>query len=704
MSFLAPLFLIGAAAIALPVIFHLIRRTTRDRKIFSSLMFLLASPPRLTRRSRLEHLLLLALRCLVLCLLALGFSRPFLKKTVSDDHPTSESRRIAVLVDTSASMRRANLWADAREKARSVLRGAAPEDRVALLTFDRQLIPLVTFEQWNASPAGERAELAVQKLSELSPGWSGTRLGNALIGAAEMLADTSGKTPAGPARIVLITDLQEGSRLEALQGYEWPKDVELSVEEVKPRHAGNAALQLAGDAADSDTHPAGAVRVRVSNSADAKREQFKVGWLRSDGNGYLGAPTSVYVPPGQSRIVSLPAAAPAQAATLRVGLQGDDEDFDNTIYVLPPETARSSVLYFGGETDQDPKQPLYFLERAFQETRLQAVEVLARAPAAPLATAEAQAATLVVVADALPEERIRLLREQLNGGKTLLVLLKSPDVAATLAGLLQIDRLNVEEVRPGSYAMLAEIDFRHPLFAPFADPRYSDFSKIHFWKYRRLDPAAIPGARAVAKFDSGDAAVLETTVGRGHLLVFTSGWQPDDSQLALSTKFVPLLYALLEESGATAALPAQYHVGDTVPLGTLGREAGASAIVRAPDGSELKLDAGETNFSQTMLPGVYTVASAQPPKRFAVNLDAAESRTAPLPADELERLGAPVARVTPAVATEPARKVRLQNAELENRQKLWRWFLVATLAVLLFETWLAGRTARRVSAPEGATT
>jgi hypothetical protein len=270
--------------------------------------------------------------------------------------------------------------------------------------------------------------------------------------------------------------------------------------------------------------------------------------------------------------------------------------------------------------------------------------------------------------------------------------------------LLQLERLNVEEVRPNGYAMLAEIDFRHPLFAPFADPRYSDFTKIHFWKYRRLETAAIPGARAIAKFDSGDPAILETSVGRGHLLVFTSGWQPDDSQLAVSSKFVPLLYALLEESGAAEGVAAQYHVGDAVPLAMLGADNTAAVAIRAPDGSELKLAAGETNFSQTMTPGIYTMASTQPPKRFAVNLDAAESRTAPLPADELERYGAPIARTTPAVANEAASKIRLQNAELENRQKLWRWFLVATLAVLLFETWLAGRTARRLSVPEGATT
>src|SRR5882762_10297598 len=116
MSFLAPLFLAGAAAIALPVLFHLIRRTTQEKTVFSSLMFLMPSPPRLTRRSRLEHILLLALRCLVLCLLALGFARPFIKKAISDDAPSAGAKRIVILVDTSASMRRANLWSDARDK------------------------------------------------------------------------------------------------------------------------------------------------------------------------------------------------------------------------------------------------------------------------------------------------------------------------------------------------------------------------------------------------------------------------------------------------------------------------------------------------------------------------------------------------------------------------------------------------------------
>ncbi len=59
MSFLTPLFLLGGLAIAGPILFHLIRRNTRERFTFSSLMFLRPEPPRLTRKSRLEDILLL---------------------------------------------------------------------------------------------------------------------------------------------------------------------------------------------------------------------------------------------------------------------------------------------------------------------------------------------------------------------------------------------------------------------------------------------------------------------------------------------------------------------------------------------------------------------------------------------------------------------------------------------------------------------
>lgn len=72
-----------------------------------------------------------------------------------------------------------------------------------------------------------------------------------------------------------------------------------------------------------------------------------------------------------------------------------------------------------------------------------------------------------------------------------------------------------------------------------------------------------------------------------------------------------------------------------------------------------------------------------------------ESRTAPLSSDDLEQMGVPIARPNADVTALAENKTLLQGIEAENRQKLWRWFIAATLAVLLFETALAGWTARR---------
>jgi hypothetical protein len=406
----------------------------------------------------------------------------------------------------------------------------------------------------------------------------------------------------------------------------------------------------------------------------------------------------MYVPPGQSRIVPVP--VPATAGALdHIILQGDEEGFDNTVFVLPPEQTSQTVLYLGVDPENNTKEPLYFLQRAFQKTRRQTVRVLARPPTQPLSPEEMKSAALSIVTSGLSGETTRALREQTAIGKTVLMVLDGPATEATLARLLGLERLESGEGRVTSYAMLAEIDFRHPLLAPFADPRYSDFTKIHFWKYRKLDAAAIAGARILAKFDNGDPAIMEAPVGRGRVFVLTSGWRPQESQLALSTKFVPLLYSLLDQSGGSPPVAAQYLVGDQVSLALfVGAEHGPLAI-RTPDGKELNFAVGETNFSQTMTPGIYTIVSVQPPKRFAVNLDPAESRTTPLGADELERLGVPLSSQVPSAVRQTARQTRLQNAELENRQKLWRTLLLVALTMLLLETWLAGRTARRASAP-----
>ena len=148
MSFLTPWFLIGAAAIAGPILFHLIRRIARERMTFSSLMFLNPTPPKVTRRRKLEHLWLLLLRCLCLLLLAAGFARPFFSNNNATPVSPDEGRQLIVLVDTSASMRREGLWNKASALAGKYLEKTSPADQVAVLTFDRQPQTLVNFGEW----------------------------------------------------------------------------------------------------------------------------------------------------------------------------------------------------------------------------------------------------------------------------------------------------------------------------------------------------------------------------------------------------------------------------------------------------------------------------------------------------------------------------------------------------------------------------
>ncbi|MEO5959078.1 MAG: BatA domain-containing protein, partial [Opitutaceae bacterium] len=552
MNFLAPLFLIGGAALALPVIYHLIRRTTRERTVFSSLMFLLPSPPRISKRHRLQHILLLILRCLALALLALGFARPFFRQTPLDDPTSAQPKRIVVLLDASASMRRDGLWDAGRERVDAILRKAGPADQVALFTFDRQATALVPFDEWNRTAASDRVAFAGSRLTAAKPGWGGTHLGNALITAAETLAEADAKAVPGPRQVILVSDMQAGSRLDALQAYEWPKGVELLLENVKARNPTNAGLQLVADSSEATAARAtdATMRVRVSNSADAKREQFKVGWARSQGAGdFVGTPINVYVPPGQSRVIVLPVPK-GEAPPERIVLRDDDDDFDNSVYTIPPVRQQVKVLWLGGDKRDDVQAPLYFLESALADTPSFATQVTARAASAPLLPEDVRAASAIFVSEALTPATATALREQALAGKTLVFVPKGPDSAATLGAVLGREGLRIEEARPTNYAMFAEIDFQHPLFAPFADPRFSDFTKIHFWKYRKIDPTAIPDARVIAKFDSGDPALMEVPLGKGRVFVLTSGWHPEDSQFARSSKFVPLLWSLLELSGA----------------------------------------------------------------------------------------------------------------------------------------------------------
>ena len=81
-------------------------------------------------------------------------------------------------------------------------------------------------------------------------------------------------------------------------------------------------------------------------------------------------------------------ALPTNVIGERLVLTGDDDDFDNTVYVLQPRPEHVSVLFAGDEAENDSTQPFFYLERAFQPTPREVVEVAARTSSAELSPAD----------------------------------------------------------------------------------------------------------------------------------------------------------------------------------------------------------------------------------------------------------------------------------------------------------------------------
>jgi hypothetical protein len=168
------------------------------------------------------------------------------------------------------------------------------------------------------------------------------------------------------------------------------------------------------------------------------------------------------------------------------------------------------------------------------------------------------------------------------------------------------------------------------------------------------------------------------------VVVFTSSWRPVDGQLALSSKFVPLLHALLEQSSDIPVTKAQYVVGDSIPL----HSTNANTTVRKPDGAAMPIAVGTTAFEADQ-PGIYEVTPGN--RRYVVNLSPEESQLAPLPLDRFRALGVPLQAPVVDPTTLARRAAAAQAIDLENRQKAWRWLIAAALAVLLIEILIAGK-------------
>ena len=689
-SLLFPWFLAGAFAIALPIALHFLRRSPRGRTEFSSLMFVPTSPPTLTRKNRLDDWFLLLLRALALLLLAIAFARPFFRSSDTLDQVAASNRRVAILVDRSASMRRANLWERAVEEAERAATRASAEADVAVYVYDDSVEVVVPFAETTGPQAAAAHVTGLkQQLLDSGPTWGATDVSAALASVADtMLAWQDRQRSQTALQIILISDLQEGSQQERLQAYEWPSQIPVEVRSVAPNIATNAGIQLLSS--EEDLNSGQEQRVRVINQRNSAKEQFQLRWWTGDQP--TGEPLSIYVPPGESRIVLMPKPAP-ETVVDRLAITGDDCDFDNNQFLIPSEQRSVTVLYSGQGTLQDTKQMAYFLNLAMIDSHRRRLRMHLQPATEDAPLAIDSDTGLVVISRVLSAQQVKQLHTYTADGGTLLFVIPDARAAETLSALLEDPTVRLEEAS-GDYAMLGQIDFEHPLFTSFVGARYNDFTKIRFQHHRRILDGTSENADVIARFDTGDPALVVQRRGTGRLVVLASGWHPADSQLALSTKFIPFLEGLLDNSKNVSRTPVNWQIHDAVPLDGF-------ATVENPEGEEITLDSEATHFNATLVPGIYRARLNDQTRHWSVNLAPSESRTAALDPSALEQYGVQLG-VTASRDTELQRARQLRRTEMESNQKVWRWAIVTAFCLLILEAWVASKPKPETS-PLGST-
>src|SRR5918996_4583953 len=97
MSFLTPLFLVGLAGLAIPIVLHLIQKERKNVVQFPSLMFLRQIPYQSVRRRRIRHWLLLMMRLAALALIVFAFARPFFRGAEPPVSAAGGAREVVIL-------------------------------------------------------------------------------------------------------------------------------------------------------------------------------------------------------------------------------------------------------------------------------------------------------------------------------------------------------------------------------------------------------------------------------------------------------------------------------------------------------------------------------------------------------------------------------------------------------------------------------
>ena len=749
MSLLTPLYALAALGILAPIIFHLVRKRPKDIQEFSSVLFLDSNPPKFSNRSHLDNIWLLLLRIAAFSLLAFAFTRPFWKNPIESGDQANVPVERLLLIDTSASMQREGVWEQAIAHAKKVIADSKPGDRVSIYSLDESLTAvfnagqLKTGQSKNGQPSEQTSvssnPLALAAIDTLKPTWLRSDIGKALTQATELIeqhksdqsnsseADISDSTHLSEINeVFLISDFPRDGTLENFQSGSWPENVSLVPLRCTPRQDGNAyANILPIDETSANTVSDQEVRVMLANSELSQTDRLSIRWLDADGKTILNTTSEHSVPPGQQQIVRIPIPVPTSNTNLKsvssswiLELSGDSQPFDNRCY-YSPAIATNIEVGFIDRVPPNAENSLWFfakrvpLSRVFETVQWRLFE-----PSNALDSSDTKTIRWWVASDALTLPQASTLTPFLQGGGHLLWVWDHPeetvanqaaDLHAVKRQILQswfsdsinpkdappeLEKLEITEAGTKSFALLENIQLNHPVFSSFADPKFNDFSKVRFWHHRVISNLDNSSWNVLARFDDGSPAMMERGIGKGKVTILTSGWQTNDSQLALSSKFVPILAGLFEQAypskrpperfAGNAYIPGESENGLVTPSGRTHRFENTSPFQLNELGFyniEDKMDA------QVQSNGVASNTAEVPKQFLAVNIAKSEHRIDPLETEEFSRFGI---RLETSNSREKnldkTASAKRQSEELESKQQYWWWIILGVLVLTSFET------------------
>lgn len=673
LGFLVPAFLVGLAALAIPLFIHLRHRDKERPYRFPSLMFLEQLPIRTSQRRRVTDWPLLLLRALAVALLALAFARPVFTRQAAARTDT-RTRAVVIALDRSLSMGHSAIWPAALDSARAVVRALGARDRVGIVFFD------------DAAEVAQRLTddhtAATAVLGSARPASRGTRFAPALRAARQMLLDA----PSAAAEIVLISDLQRAGAT-GVAGIDLPSGITLRAVAVAPPSRANSTIRAveARRVSERDRSML-AVKARVlSRELGASRAVKATLTL---GGREAGTQSVTLVADGETVVTFPPVASPEGAVDGTVSLDADALAADDRFaFVVPREDVLRVALVL--PEDATGEETL-FLERALAIGRAPEVRV-DRVRASAMTNTVVQQHDVVFYWDApVTDAASAFLTPYITkGGGVVLLAGRRTAARGALPALLPAKASGMADRLADRGGSLRDFRFEHALFAPFRELDDA-FAGTRLLRYARLD--APRDVDVLARFDDGLPAVLERRIGTGHVVALAIPLDAQSGDFPLQPAFLPFVRQLLLHTSGRDAVPLWRTTAESWSLPDSLRD----PVVRTPDGSLLRPKGDSLGRAVPLADaGLYAAfagsVTGAPEALAAVNVPPGESDFTPIDPKEL-LLG--VRESAPSAAADTAAPT---PAELERRQNPWRAILIIVALALVGETIMATRGWRAIA-------